>query len=128
GDQGRHGVRARDVLPRQGRLLGRPHRGGSGRDRGRLPRDHAVPGGGAAGRERVLSKDADRIILDFREKGRRGRSPFSSRAGLGRDRGRNGPTPLFLSAPKYLNNKATSSGCNYDEIGGPRARAAGGAR
>src|SRR5690606_36808152 len=73
-------------------------------------------------------KDADRIILDFREKGRRGRSPFSSRAGLGRDRGRNGPTPLFLSAPKYLNNKATSSGCNYDEIGGPRARAAGGAR
>ena len=64
-DQGGHGVRARDLLPRQGRLLRRPHRGGGGGHRQGLPRHHAVPGGGAADREQVLSGswtggDADR--------------------------------------------------------------------
>ena len=42
-DQGRHGVRARNLLPRHRRLLRRPHRGGGGGYRQRLPRDHVVP-------------------------------------------------------------------------------------
>ena len=54
-DQGRHGVRARDLLPGQGRLLRRAHRGRGGRHRQGLPRDHAVPGRGTADREPVLS-------------------------------------------------------------------------
>ena len=56
GDQDRHGVRAGDLLPRQGRLLRRAHRGGDrGHRQGR--RGHlAVPGRGAADRERVLSR------------------------------------------------------------------------
>ena len=54
-DQGRHGVRAGDLLPGQGRLLGRPHRGGGGRHRQGLPRHHPVPGRGAADREQVLT-------------------------------------------------------------------------
>ena len=53
-DQGGHGVRARDLLPRRRRLLRRPHRGGGRGDRQGLPRDHAVPGGGAADQPPVL--------------------------------------------------------------------------
>ncbi len=53
-DQGRHGVRARDLLPGDGRLLGGAHRGGGRGHRQGLPRDHAVPGRGAADRESVL--------------------------------------------------------------------------
>ena len=54
-DQGRHGVRARDLLSRHRRLLRRPHRGG-GRGHGQgLPGDHAVPGGRAADRQQVLT-------------------------------------------------------------------------
>ena len=53
-DQGGHGVRARDLLPGDRRLLGRAHRGGGGGHRQGLPRDHAVPGGGAADLSEVL--------------------------------------------------------------------------
>ena len=53
-DQGGHGVRARDLLPRDRRLFRRPHRGGGRGHRQGLPRDHAVPGRGAADREPVL--------------------------------------------------------------------------
>ena len=54
GAQARHGVRAGNLLPGEGRLLGRPHRGGGGGDRQGLPRHHALPGGRAADREQVL--------------------------------------------------------------------------
>ena len=60
-DQGRHGVRAGDLLPGQGRLFGRAHRGGGRGHRQGLPRDHAVPGGGAADRESLLSDRGLRI-------------------------------------------------------------------
>ena len=53
--QGRHGVCDRDLLPGDRRLLRRAHRGRSGGHRQRLPADHAVPGGGIADREQVLS-------------------------------------------------------------------------
>ena len=53
-DQGRHGVRDRDLLPGDRRLLGRAHRGGSGGHRQGLPRDLAVPGGGIADQSPVL--------------------------------------------------------------------------
>ena len=53
-DQGRHGVRARNLLPGQGRLLGRAHRGRGGGHRQGLPRDLAVPGRGSADRREVL--------------------------------------------------------------------------
>ena len=53
--QGRHGVRRGDVLPRDGRHLGRAHRGrGGAHARGREDH-HAVPRRGAADREPVLS-------------------------------------------------------------------------
>ncbi len=54
-DQGGHGVRARDLLPRHRRLFGGAHRGGGGGDRQGLPGDHPVPGRGAADREPVLT-------------------------------------------------------------------------
>ncbi len=54
GDQGRHGVRAGDLLPGEGRVLGRAHRGGDGRHQGRAACHHAVPGRGAAHREPLL--------------------------------------------------------------------------
>ena len=53
-DQGGHGVRAGNLLPRQGRLLRRPHRGRGGGHRQGLPRHHPVPGRGTADREQVL--------------------------------------------------------------------------
>ena len=53
-DQGGHGVRAGDLLPGEGRLLGRAHRGGGRGHRQGLPRHHAVPGGGTADRQPVL--------------------------------------------------------------------------
>ena len=53
-NQGGHGVRARNLLPGQGRLFRRPHRGGSGGHRQGLPGDHVVPGGGAADQPQVL--------------------------------------------------------------------------
>ena len=51
-DQGRHGVRDRDLLPGDRRLLRRAHRGRGRGHRQRLPPDLAVPGGGTADRER----------------------------------------------------------------------------
>ncbi len=56
-DQGRHGVRDRDLLPGDRRLFGRAHRGGGRGHRQGLPRDHAVPGRGAADRQPVLIGD-----------------------------------------------------------------------
>ena len=54
GAQGGHGHRARDVLPGQGRLLGRADRGG-GRDHGRRAAgDHEVPVARAVRRQRLL--------------------------------------------------------------------------
>ena len=53
-DQGRHGVRARNLLPGDGRLFGRAHRGRGRGHRQGLPRDHAVPGGGTPDRQSVL--------------------------------------------------------------------------
>ena len=47
-DQGRHGVRDRDLLPGDRRLLGRAHRGRGRGHRQGLPADLAVPGGGTA--------------------------------------------------------------------------------
>ena len=58
-DQGRHGVRAGDLLPGQGRLLRRPHRGGGGGHRQGLPHHHPVPRRGAADREQVLRGASD---------------------------------------------------------------------
>ena len=55
-DQGRHGVRARNLLPGDRRLFGRAHRGGGRGHRQGLPRDHAVPGGGTADRQPVLRR------------------------------------------------------------------------
>ena len=53
--QGRHGVRRGDLLPRDGRNLGRAHRGrGRAHARGREDH-HAVPRRGTADREPVLS-------------------------------------------------------------------------
>jgi Xaa-Pro aminopeptidase len=46
-DQGGHGVRARDLLPRRRRLFRRAHRGRSRGDRQGAPGDYPVPGGGA---------------------------------------------------------------------------------
>ena len=60
-DQGGHGVRARDLLPRHRRLLRRPHRGGGRGHRQGLPRDHAVPGRGAADRQQVLRTEPLRV-------------------------------------------------------------------
>ena len=57
-DQGRHGVRDRDLLPGDRRLLRRAHRGRGGGDRQGLPRDHAVPGGRIADREQVLMRSS----------------------------------------------------------------------
>ena len=54
-DQGRHGVRDRDLLPGDRRLLGRAHRGRGRGHRQRLPPDLAVPGGGIADLGEVLS-------------------------------------------------------------------------
>ena len=54
-DRGRHGVRHRDLLPGQGRLFGRPHRGRGRGHRQRLPADLAVPGRGIADLGEVLS-------------------------------------------------------------------------
>ena len=55
-DQGRHGVRARDLLPGQGRLFRRAHRGG-GRGHRQGPHHHlAVPGRAIADRREVLSE------------------------------------------------------------------------
>ncbi len=54
-DQGRHGVRDRNLLPRHRRLFRRAHRGRGGGDRQGLPRHHAVPGGRIADREQVLT-------------------------------------------------------------------------
>ncbi|GMA87007.1 aminopeptidase [Angustibacter aerolatus] len=41
-----HGLRAGDLLPRRGRLLGRPHRGGGRGDRGRSAGPHPLPRAG----------------------------------------------------------------------------------
>ena len=49
-DQGRHGVRDRDLLPGDRRLLRRAHRGRGGGHRQGLPPDLAVPGRGIADR------------------------------------------------------------------------------
>ena len=59
-DQGRHGVRDRDLLPRDRRLLRRAHRGRGGGHRQGRPRDLAVPGRGIADRESVLRAAAER--------------------------------------------------------------------
>ena len=72
-DQGRHGVRDRDLLPGDGWLLGRAHRGRSRGHRQRLPRDLAVPGGRIADRGEVLKSSAPALI---RKKARLG-APFS---------------------------------------------------
>ena len=55
-DHGRHGVRHRDLLPGDRRLLRRAHRGRSGSHRQRLPPDLAVPGRGIADREPGIEK------------------------------------------------------------------------
>ena len=54
GDQGRHGVRAGNLLPGERRLFGRAHRGGGGGHRQRPHRDLVVPGGGVADQREVL--------------------------------------------------------------------------
>ena len=56
-DQGRHGVRDRDLLPGDRRLLRRPHRGRGRGHRQRLQVDLAVPGGGIADLREVLRHD-----------------------------------------------------------------------
>ena len=53
-DQGRHGVRDRDLLPGDRRLFRRPHRGRGRGHRQGLPRDLAVPGGGTADQREIL--------------------------------------------------------------------------
>ena len=53
-DQGGHGVRAGNLLPGQGRLFRRTHRGRGRGHRQGLPRDHAVPGGRIADRQSLL--------------------------------------------------------------------------
>ena len=57
-DQGRHGVRARDLLPGDRRLLRRAHRGGGRGHRQGPHGDLAVPGRGAADRQSLLSAGA----------------------------------------------------------------------
>ena len=55
--RGGHGVRPRDLLAGQRRLVGRADRGGAGRHGGRLRGHHQVPGRGAAGgRAQVLDR------------------------------------------------------------------------
>ena len=54
-DQGRHGVRDRDLLPGDRRLLRRAHRGRGRGHRQRLPADLAVPGRGIADQREVLN-------------------------------------------------------------------------
>ena len=54
GDQGRHGVRAGNLLPGERRLFGRAHRGGGGGHRQGPHRDLSVPGGGIADQREVL--------------------------------------------------------------------------
>ena len=54
-DQGRHGVRARDLLPGDRRLLGRAHRGGGRGHRQGLQGDHAVSGRGTADQPPILN-------------------------------------------------------------------------
>src|SRR5690606_9299935 len=48
--RGGHGIRARDVLAGVRRLVGRAHRGGGRRHRGRLRSDHQVPRRGVVDR------------------------------------------------------------------------------
>ena len=47
-DRGGHGLRPRDVLRRERRRVGGPHRGRGRRHRDRVPHHHEVPGRGAA--------------------------------------------------------------------------------
>ena len=54
GDQGGHGLRARDVLARDRRLVGGAHRGAARRDQGRLRGDHALPGRGPRDRRQAV--------------------------------------------------------------------------
>ena len=57
GDQGRHGVRAGDLLPGKRRLFGGAHRGRGRRHRQGLHVIYAVSGGGVADRGEVLNKN-----------------------------------------------------------------------
>jgi Xaa-Pro dipeptidase len=59
-DQGRHGVRDRDLGAGDRRLLGRPHRGRGRRHRQRLQADLAVPGRGAADLGEILIDELPR--------------------------------------------------------------------
>ena len=54
GIEDRHGLRARDLLPGFGRLFRSSDRRGSRGHRQRLPGDHALPGGRASDRQRLL--------------------------------------------------------------------------
>ena len=57
---GRHGVRARDLLPGKRRFLGRAHRGGGRRDPGRPAHPHALPGSRTARDQPVLGAGVPR--------------------------------------------------------------------
>src|SRR4029077_4475787 len=56
-DQGGHGVRVGDLLPGQGRLFGRAHRGRGGGHRQGMPGHHALSGGRIADRQPLLRRD-----------------------------------------------------------------------
>ncbi len=60
-DQGRHGVRDRDLLSGNGWFFRRPHRGRGRRHRQGLQRDHFIPGRGTSNREQVLIAQPRRL-------------------------------------------------------------------
>jgi hypothetical protein len=70
-DQGRDGVRHRDLLSGDRRLFGRPHRGRGRGHRQGLPTDLAVPGGGTAHCVEVLRSDSGHVSEGGRSSPRR---------------------------------------------------------
>src|SRR6185437_1458209 len=86
GDQGRHGVRARNLLPRERRLFRRAHRGRSRGDAKRRESDYVVSGGRVADRESVL-RDREKNFLKRQDAKTSGNEPLPAKAGI---RGRDG--------------------------------------
>ena len=81
GDQDRHGLRARDLLPGHRRLFGRAHRGRGGRHRQGLPRDLALPRRRSADRQRLLndfSTSREEAFRNGKERSSRKRAVTSS--------------------------------------------------
>ena len=81
GDPRGHGLRARDLLAGQRRLVGRAHRGAARRHRRRLPRHHALPRRGPRrrrppvlhGRRRAAARARGRVQPQHRARRRRRR-------------------------------------------------------